>query len=195
VALLPVPVIASVGHHTDRTLLDDVAAVTCSTPTHAAEAAVGLDVREAQAALVHAARRLQTHSRRAILDRARTLAALSRAPGRFVARERERLHQKLREIRASGARRVAREGEAVGRAARTLDRTVASSPAERRRRDLDRLLLALDAHDPQRTLERGYALVSSRDGTPLSSADAARDARDVTLRFADGTVDAEIEDH
>ena len=43
VALLPVPVIASVGHHTDRTLIDDVAAVSCSTPTHAAETAVGID--------------------------------------------------------------------------------------------------------------------------------------------------------
>src|SRR5437870_2593847 len=43
VALLGDPVIASVGHHTDRTLLDDVAAVSCSTPTHAAEAAVGVD--------------------------------------------------------------------------------------------------------------------------------------------------------
>ena len=32
VALLRVPVISSVGHHTDRTLLDDVAAVACSTP-------------------------------------------------------------------------------------------------------------------------------------------------------------------
>src|SRR4051794_19049444 len=40
VALLRVPVIASVGHHTDRTLIDDVAAVSCSTPTHAAESAV-----------------------------------------------------------------------------------------------------------------------------------------------------------
>src|SRR3954454_25328979 len=37
VALLRVPVIASVGHHTDRTLIDDVAAASCSTPTHAAE--------------------------------------------------------------------------------------------------------------------------------------------------------------
>ena len=35
VALLRVPVIASVGHHTDRTLIDDVAAVSCSTPTAA----------------------------------------------------------------------------------------------------------------------------------------------------------------
>ncbi|MCW3012618.1 MAG: xseA, partial [Solirubrobacterales bacterium] len=48
VALLPVPVIASVGHHTDRTLIDDVAAVACSTPTHAAEAAVPLHCTEAR---------------------------------------------------------------------------------------------------------------------------------------------------
>ncbi len=45
IALLRVPVIASVGHHTDRTLIDDVAAVSCSTPTHAAEAAVPVDCR------------------------------------------------------------------------------------------------------------------------------------------------------
>src|SRR3954453_20143923 len=43
VALLRVPVISSVGHHTDRTLIDDVAAVACSTPTHAAETAVPID--------------------------------------------------------------------------------------------------------------------------------------------------------
>ena len=51
VALLRVPVIASVGHHTDRTLIDDVAAVSCSTPTHAAETAVPLHCGEARAAL------------------------------------------------------------------------------------------------------------------------------------------------
>ena len=51
VALLRVPVISSVGHHTDRTLIDDVAAVWCSTPTHAAEAAVPIDCRAARAEL------------------------------------------------------------------------------------------------------------------------------------------------
>src|SRR3954447_19872761 len=80
VALLRVPVIASVGHHTDRTLLDDVAAVACSTPTHAAEAAVALDCRAAREALSALAARLERQSRRAIAERARTLARLSRAP-------------------------------------------------------------------------------------------------------------------
>ncbi|MDW5598473.1 exodeoxyribonuclease VII large subunit, partial [Conexibacter stalactiti] len=80
VALLRVPVIASVGHHTDRTLIDDVAAVCCSTPTHAAEAAVQLDVNAARATLLRETRRLDAHGRRAVLDRARTLVALARAP-------------------------------------------------------------------------------------------------------------------
>ena len=56
VALLGVPVIASVGHHTDRTLLDDVAAISCSTPTHAAEAAVAVDCVQARTAVSLAGR-------------------------------------------------------------------------------------------------------------------------------------------
>ena len=80
VALLRVPVIASVGHHTDRTLIDDVAAVSCSTPTHAAEAAVPVDCAAARAAL-HGARRAAgapgpARDRRA---RAHARAALARA--------------------------------------------------------------------------------------------------------------------
>ena len=107
VALLRVPVISSVGHHTDRTLLDDVAAVACSTPTHAAEAAVPLDCAGARRALAAAAVRLERQSRRAIVERARALARLSRAPAAHVERHRTRLHQHLRELRASARRGVA----------------------------------------------------------------------------------------
>src|SRR5207237_7241394 len=80
VSMLRVPVIASVGHHTDRTLIDDVAAVSCSTPTHAAEAAVPVHCGEARAQLHGLGARLETHGRRAILERARHLVRLSRAP-------------------------------------------------------------------------------------------------------------------
>src|SRR3954471_2175516 len=75
VALLRVPVIASVGHHTDRTLLDDVAAVACSTPTHAAEAAVALDCTAAGGALARAGARLQREERRVVAARASTARA------------------------------------------------------------------------------------------------------------------------
>src|SRR5450759_4230761 len=74
--------LASFGHHTDRTLLDDVAAVSCSTPTHAAEAAVGVDCGRARAEVCSTAARLRDHGRRAVLGRARLLATLSRAPAR-----------------------------------------------------------------------------------------------------------------
>ena len=195
VALLDVPVIASVGHHTDRTLLDDVAAVSCSTPTHAAEAAVGIDLRRARHDLAAGARRLRDHGRRAVLARARLLASLSRAPGAHVQRERERLRQHLREIRAGSRRRVGGERELSARRALVLARKADAAlldARERRPRELQRLALALAAHDPQRTLERGYAIVESPDGAPLSSAQAARAARELRLRFADGAVAARV---
>ena len=62
----------------------------------------------------------------------------------------------------------------------------------RRTRELERLALALAGHDPQRTLERGYALAQASDGSPVSSARAARERGALTLRFADGAVDAEV---
>jgi exodeoxyribonuclease VII large subunit len=195
VALLRVPVIASVGHHTDRTLLDDVAAASCSTPTHAAEAAVPVHCGAGRLALAALARRLDGHGRAAVLTRARALAALSRAPAEHVARHRVGLHQRLRELRASARRRVA--AERAGNASRAevvhrRARTAAQECAGRRTGDLERLVLALSAHDPDRTLERGYALVEDLGGELIATAAAARRAEDVRLRFADGRVPARI---
>jgi exodeoxyribonuclease VII large subunit len=210
VALLRVPVISSVGHHTDRALLDDVAAVACSTPTHAAEAAVPLDCLAARRALAASAARLERQSRRAIAERARTLARLSRAPAAHVERHRTRLHQHLRELRASarrgiagGERLVLAHSSALSRKAsaaslareRGAQRALTDAASlnraaalDRRRRDLDRFLVALAAHDPQRTLERGYALVEDRAGEPVVSAAAARGAPSLVLRLHDGRV-------
>jgi exodeoxyribonuclease VII large subunit len=233
VALLRVPVIASVGHHTDRTLIDDVAAVSCSTPTHAAEAAVPVDCLRARAELARAAARLDAHGRRAIVTRARTLAQLSRAPAEHVARHRARLHQHLRELRASARRGVLGQSSALASNAVALDRrgaaaratiardstraassahaltraraTIArdsartassagalartsAAAAASRRRDLERLALALAAHDPERTLERGYALVEDPVGAPVTSAAAAREQPRLVVRLHDGRV-------
>ena len=218
VALLRVPVISSVGHHTDRTLLDDVAAVCCSTPTHAAETAVPLHIGEARASVAGAGARLAAHGRRAVVDRARAVARMSRAPAEHVTRERTRLHQDLREVRAAARRRIseeralarrallvlerkadvaaldrARGGSALLGAAADLERA-ARTAATRRGRELERLRLAVDAHDPERTLERGYALVEDAGGELVTSAEATRAARDVTLRFADGRVRARTEE-
>ena len=136
VALLRVPVIASVGHHTDRTLIDDVAAVSCSTPTHAAEAAVPTHPLEARQALARRAARLRGHGRRAVVGRARHLAALSRAPAEAIARHRTALHQRLRELRAASRRRVVEDRERIARRALVLSRKAgaAAGPEDRARR-------------------------------------------------------------
>jgi exodeoxyribonuclease VII large subunit len=193
VALLPVPVIASVGHHTDRTVLDDVAAVSCSTPTHAAEAAVAIDCRRARTEQLQSARRLRDHGRRAVLTRARLLASLSRAPGAHVERERARLHQQLREVRAGSRRRLGSEWALAARRALVLERKADASTRdcrERRARELAQLALVLSGHDPQRTLERGYAMVRSADGDALATAAAAAAAAELRIRFADGILPA-----
>jgi exodeoxyribonuclease VII large subunit len=197
VALLGTPVIASVGHHTDRTLLDDVAAFSCSTPTHAAEAAVGVDCTRARAEQVAKAARLRDHGRRAVLARARTLAALSRAPAAHLDRQRVRLHQQLREIRAGSRRHLESRREVTERRAVVLQRKASSSLLdcrERRPRELAQLARVLAGHDPQRTLERGYALVESDSGQPLLGTAEARAARRLRLRFADGVLPVEVQE-
>jgi len=218
VAMLRVPVISAVGHERDSTLLDDVAAVACSTPTHAAEAAVPLDCDLARRDLERVASSLRRAAEGAIGARARHLAALARGPARALQRERGALNQKTREIRAASERGLGERNEFQRRIAtvvlararrRGIERTAAATAKERRRGSaieraaaqalerrreaLARAVVTLRAHDPERTLERGYALAETPAGKPVTSADAAVAAAAVRLRFADGRVNAKIE--
>jgi exodeoxyribonuclease VII large subunit len=217
VALTPVPVISAVGHDVDRTLIDDVAALCCSTPTHAAEAAVGIDCAAARRRLAGAAVTVDAAGRRAVLTRARELAGRTRAPREHLARHRGRLHQITRELRAATARgraerlrwqrriaavvvgrkadaasaHAARQSAGLAARAAALDRAVGAA-VERRAQSVARNGAALRAHDPERTLERGYALALDASGEPLTGADAVRLARDFDLRMAGGTVPARV---
>jgi exodeoxyribonuclease VII large subunit len=142
-----------------------------------------------------AAARLREQGRRAVLSRARLLAGLSRAPAAHLERQRTRLHQQLREIRAGARRRAQAERERTGRRALVLQRKGDSALLDCRRRkprELERLALTLAAHDPQRTLERGYTLVQTPDGEPIITAASARAHKKVRLQFADDAVPAKI---
>ena len=216
VALLRVPVISSVGHHTDRTLLDDVAAVACSTPTHAAETAVPVDcARGPRRARGHRRAGCERQGRRAVLERARTLARLSRAPApprrapprapapaparaarRDPPRDRRPASATTRS-RAVGARAQGDGGR--GRAADAPRAAPARTPrrwtARRPRRSSAAAATwtassaTLAAHDPQRTLERGYALrrgPGRRAGHERRGARAS--CRALTIRLHDGRV-------
>lgn len=217
VAMLPVPVVSAVGHEVDRTLIDDVAAVCCSTPTHAAEAVVGVDCAVARATLRRSAARVDALGRAALASRARALGASSRAPREHIRRERRHLHQKTRELRAASGRglderrdfqrrvavtvvgrklavaerRGADERSVLGARLARLERAAASL-SERRAAALREHAAALRAADPERALERGYALALDGAGAPLATARAVRAADTFDLRMADGTIPARV---
>ncbi|MFL5901645.1 MAG: exodeoxyribonuclease VII large subunit [Solirubrobacterales bacterium] len=198
VAMLRVPVISAVGHERDSTLIDDVAAVACSTPTHAAEAAVPLDCVAARGSLERGAGSLRRAAEGAIPVRTPHLVSLARGPARALRREQLALNQKTREIRAASERGIAErlgfQRRLAGVVLERASRRAAGADMERRREALHRAAVALRAHQPERTLERGYALVEAGDGEPVTSADAAVAAERVRLRFSDGSVGARIED-
>jgi exodeoxyribonuclease VII large subunit len=198
VAMLRVPVISAVGHERDSTLIDDVAAVACSTPTHAAEAVVPLDCLAARRALTGSAAALRRAGEGAVGARSRHLVALARGPARALRRERIALNQKTREVRASSARSLAERRAFQRRLASVVlaraARRAAGAEADSRREALRRAEVAFRAHEPERTLERGYALAEDGEGKPVTSAAGALAAGRVKLRFADGRVGAEIEE-
>jgi exodeoxyribonuclease VII large subunit len=197
VAMLRVPVVSAVGHERDSTLIDDVAAVACSTPTHAAEAAVPLDCLAARESLERCALALRRAGEGAIGTRSRHLSALARGRERALQRLPTDLNQKIREIRAAAERGLAdrsakqrRIGTVVLERAR---RRAVGADMEKRRDALRQAEVALRAHEPERTLERGYALVEDPAGEPLTSAADAGAAERISLRFSDGRVRAKPE--
>ena len=218
VALLRVPVISAVGHESDRTLIDDVAAVSCSTPTHATEVAIGIDVAVARRRLASLGTTLARAGSESGRGRARRLAGFARALAHHTDGQRRDLHQKIREIRASARRaieKVTRDTttratvlgrkrdaalhgiEGARRELRTeavaLGRHRTAAPAERAA-VLERLAKTLAAHDPERVLERGYAIVEGAEGGVVSSAEAARREGRLHVRFADDHVTAKVID-
>ena len=218
VSLLRVPVIAAVGHETDRTLIDDVAAVSCSTPTHACEAAVRVDLAVERRRLPLSARALDRAGGRSVSSRARVLVATARVLSQQADAERSRLHQMTREIRAAAARTLARAHADIARGALVLSRRRSATllalaehrlgsrriagrlaaqttaiPA-RHAAGLERLVATLTAHDPERVLERGYAIVTGYEGEVVTTAAAARERGRFRVRFADDDVGAEVTD-
>jgi len=216
VALLRVPVISAVGHESDRTLLDDVAAVCCSTPTHATEAAIQVDVQEAGRDLRRAGASLARHAVESRTARAHRIVNFARALGHHTDGQRRLLHQRIREIRASARRAIEGGSGASARRALVLarkrdaalhagagagrDLRVRSSALARHRKaataeraaTLARLARTLDAHQPERVLERGYAIVEDDGGEVLTTAERARRERRLRVRFADDDVRAEV---
>ena len=191
----PIPLISAVGHETDTTLIDFASDLRAPTPTAAAEIAVPV-----RAELLAQLSELQHRARHCL--------------SRRIERNRERLEltscrwPQPQAIFAPTAQRLDDVGE---RLPRSLAARAGSARADlnliagRLRRDVvdqriarlsERLAAAwkmAELAHPERPLSKGYVRVTSRDGKTLTHASDARAARNLTLRFGDGSVDASVD--
>ncbi len=169
----PVPLVSAIGHETDVSLLDWVADVRAPTPSAAAEL-VAPDARELLGAL-HGARQRLHRSVAAPLSTLRQRLDWNRArPGLRHPRER------LREEGFKVARARARIGAAM------------ESRVRIERQFLEAQRAQLHALDPQRVLERGYALLEHSSGSLLTSAVQASTGDELKLRLHDGSLRARV---
>ena len=169
------PIVSAIGHEADRPLLDSVADLRASTPTDAAKRVVP-DVTEELTRV----------------DQAR-LRIRSRVSG-LVRVEVDRLSQ----IRSRPA--LATPSWIIDSRSEDLTRYVARGEElvlrviEREGNRVRELAGHLRALSPQRTLDRGYAIVQSRGGPAsghiVRSAADAPDGTPLTLTLAEGSLDA-----
>lgn len=167
------PLVSAIGHENDRPLLDEVADLRASTPTDAAK--------------------------RVVPDVAEELARVAQARGRMLGRLSHLVSGEIDRIGALRSRPVLASPDwIIDRRAEDLTRWVARG-AELVDRSLERagsqltdLRGRLGALSPQRTMERGYAIVLLPDGSALRSAADASPGDALDIRTADGAVAASV---
>ncbi|WP_347718067.1 exodeoxyribonuclease VII large subunit [Sphingomonas sp.] len=191
----PIPLISAVGHETDTTLIDHAADRRAPTPTAAAEMAVPV-----RAELVALLDELSARSRRCLsrgAERARERLALTACrlpePAALIALPRQRFDELGDRLpRALAARAGHARADLAGVAPR-LRRELVEQKIERSAERLAALWQMAQLVHPDRPLSRGFARVTTRDGRTLVSADAARAAAALSLRFADGEVEVTVD--
>ncbi|GGI53457.1 exodeoxyribonuclease VII large subunit [Oxalicibacterium solurbis] len=204
-----IPVIVGVGHETDFTIADFAADLRAPTPTAAAELAA-LPRADWLAQLEGHADDLQYALRKRISDTSQTLDWLSRrliSPSAYIAHERVKLqnlqarlhhaHRMPLDTARFALAQLRQRWQAqlpdtraprirIAAHARHLTSCV-SAHLDRRQRHLSALSAQLEMLNPQRTLERGYAIVTDEKGQVVRTPRQLQPHKHVTLRLADGT--------
>ena len=138
-------------------------------------------------------------ARRAVLDRARPLARLSRAPAEHVARQRRACTSAARAARGGRGARIARARASTRTRAVVLRRKARGGARRRERARGARRSSGSRSRSPRTTPQRdARARLRARHRRRRRARHERRAARatrrDVRLRFADGDVDATIDD-
>ena len=183
------------GHETDVTLSDLAADLRAPTPTAAAEL-VALprpdlldvldDLHDALSGAVH--RQLDQHAMRLdhwSLRMSRPTQALQHARAQLMALGSRWKGAPSRQLMAA-THALAPVDARLARASHTS--------VHMARQRLEGLSARLNALDPQRVLERGYAWVADASGQPVLSASVARVGQGIAIRLADGALLATVDE-
>ncbi|WP_076593634.1 exodeoxyribonuclease VII large subunit [Herminiimonas arsenitoxidans] len=209
-----IPVIVGVGHETDFTIADFAADLRAPTPTAAAELAA-TPRADWLARLEAQADDMRLTVKRQLSDTAQTLDWLSRrliSPSAYIAHERMKL-QNL-QARLGHATRIPLSKAQFALAhlrnrwltqlpdtqaqrlnvvnhARRLSNQMNSNIATQRQ-TLTALSAQLEMLNPQRTLERGYAMITDEKGKIVRAPKELQPRQSVTVRLAEGTAQVGI---
>ena len=195
VAACTIPTISAVGHETDTTLCDFAADVRAPTPTAAAELAVPV-----RAELLAGLQSMQARSLRAIgryaeraEERLTSTARRLPTPDSLLGPQRQRTDDLGERLKRGLGRRAADASTELARAAGALRPSLLTQKLSTAQARLDQLWRVAITLNPDNVLKRGYARVEKRSGGTVMSAKDARAAGALSLRFADGAVDARVE--
>ncbi|RKQ36857.1 exodeoxyribonuclease VII large subunit [Kocuria tytonis] len=167
------PVVSAIGHENDQPLLDHVADFRASTPTDAGKRIVP-DVQD---------ERLRIAQARSALDRAVSGMLEREQHGLATVRSRPALAQPDGMI-------LVREED--------LDRwrsrawSAASSLTLRAQDSVSQMRARVRALSPQQTLDRGYAVLQTADGSVLTDADDAAPGQSLSVRLARGELGVDV---
>jgi exodeoxyribonuclease VII large subunit len=190
-----IPIISAVGHETDTTLCDYAADIRAPTPTAAAEIAVPVR-SDLQAHLREQGLRMQRCANRYRdrgSERLQALARLLPRPAQLLDPQRQRVDDNAERLRRGLGHRLTHARGDLARAGGALRPAVLTQRLARDRDRLARTWRLATSLNPTNLLQRGYAMVEKRNGGVVTSSDQARAAGALTLRFADGAVDARVE--
>jgi exodeoxyribonuclease VII large subunit len=204
-----IPVVVGVGHETDFTIADFAADLRAPTPTAAAEMAA-TPRADWQAMLQTQSQDLRRAFRRQLSDRSQALDWLSSRlvnPSATIAHERTKLqalHARLghatriplghaqfalahlRNRWAAQLPDTAQYKLLLAHQTRRLSSQLANQLAQKRQL-LNGLNAQLEMLNPQRTLERGYAIVTDDKGHVLRAPQELQPRKNVTVRLAQGS--------
>ncbi|MDO4670620.1 MAG: exodeoxyribonuclease VII large subunit [Aerococcus sp.] len=217
VSAMTTPVITSVGHETDTTLIDYVADQRAATPTAAAELAtpvlseVLLQVKDYQQRLYHAERQ-QLVAKEKMLDNLKQSYVFTQ-PERLYDGYRLRVSEWENRLYQVASRPLNAKKQRLNTA---LDRLKQQNPKfnviqakgqvnllkqrleaaekhyfEQNHYQLDRLINTLDLLSPLKRLGKGYAYVTIKK-QPLQSVTNVETGDTLHITLADGTIDAEV---